>query len=90
MPHFTGHVVVRKKERFDMVIVFVVFGIMFGALAAGATLVSGGSILLAVAAYSGAGTVGALAAIFLILFFSKAANHASQWQDKNEGARVSA
>lgn len=80
----------KQMERIDMVIVFVAFGIMFGAVAAGFTLVSGGSILLAIAAYSGAGTVGALAAIFCILSFNKAADHASQWQEKNENGPVSA
>ncbi len=90
MPQFTAFVVARKKERFDMVIVFVVFGIMFGAVAAGFTLVSGGSILLAIAAYSGAGIIGALAATFFLLFFNKAAGHASQWQEKSESGPLSA
>lgn len=73
-----------------MVIVFIAFGMMFGALAAGFALVSGGSILLAIAAYSGAGTVGALAATFFLLFFGKAADQASQWHKKKENGPLSA
>jgi hypothetical protein len=90
MPQFAAYVVERKKERFAMVIVFVGFGIVFGALAGGLTLVSGGSILLAVAAYSGAGTVSALAATFYLMFFSKTAVHASQRQEKKESGPLPA
>jgi Na+/proline symporter len=83
-------VVTGKRKRFDMVIVFVAFGILFGGIAAGFTLVSGGSILLAVLAYSGAGTVGALGAILFLLFFGNTATRAETWHGKKESGQVSA
>lgn len=73
-----------------MVIVFIAFGVLFGAVAAGFTLMSGGSILLAIAAYSGAGAVGALAITFLLLFFGNASNRSANWQDKQKSSTVSA
>lgn len=81
---------VRLKERFDMVVLFVAFGIMFGGAAAVFTVASGGSILMAVAAYSGAGIVGALAATFLLLFLGNIVNQATKWNDKKENGPVSA
>ena len=73
-----------------MVMVFVAFGILFGGFAAVFTLMSGGSILLAVLAYSGAGTVGALGAILFILFFGNTASRAENWHGKKENGPVSA
>lgn len=73
-----------------MVILFVAFGILTGGIAAVFTIASGGSILLAVAAYSGAGTIGALAAIFFLLFFGNIANQSTKWNDKKENGAISA
>jgi len=73
-----------------MVIVFVVFGILFGAAAAFFTLVSGGSILLAVAAYSGAGALGSLGAIFLLMYFGNSENRTKEWQDTRKSGPLSA
>ena len=65
-------------------------GFGFGALAGGLTLMSGGSILLALAAYSGVGAVGALAVTFLVVFFGNSSSEAGKWQDKSEHGTVSA
>lgn len=72
-----------------MVILFVAFGLIFGGIAAAFTLASGGSILLAIAAYSGAGAVGALAVTFCLLFFGSIANQATKWNDEKESGPVS-
>lgn len=73
-----------------MVIVFVTAGILFGASAAVFTLLSGGSFLFALAAYSGFGIVGAVGAIMLILIFGNNQKSAETWQCKPKPSSVSA
>jgi len=66
-----------------MVIVFLISGFLFGAVAAGFTLMSGGSILFAIAAYSGFGTLGALLSIGGILMINGAYKSRDEWSDEN-------
>lgn len=73
-----------------MVIAFIAFGVLFGASAAVFTLVSGGSILLALAAYSGAGAIGAVAGIFMLLVFGPKGENGRGWQDEREIGPISA
>lgn len=73
-----------------MVILFIAFGALFGAIAGGLTLMSGGSILLALAAYSGVGAIGAVAVTFLVVFFGNSSSETGNWQDKPENGTVSA
>lgn len=73
-----------------MVIVFIAFGVLFGAVAGGLTLMSGGSILLAILAYSAAGAIGALAVTSLLTFFGNSSNETANWQEKSENSTVSA
>lgn len=72
-----------------MVIIFVALGVFLGASAAVFTLVSGGSILLAIAAYSGVGAIGALAAIFALVFFRASKLEQVDWRDKQENRGIS-
>lgn len=72
----------------DMVIAFVAFGILFGGSAAVYTLVSGGSVLLALAVYSGVGAVGAFCAISALLIISMAKS--TTWDAKAGNGPLSA
>ena len=50
-----------------MVIAFMVLGILFGGLAAVFTMVSGGTFLLALAVYSGVGTISVFCGVLGLL-----------------------
>jgi len=63
-----------------MAIIFIAFGILFGAGAAVATLWTGGSILLAIAAYSAVGTLGALAMV-IVAAAVQARQEAREWTE---------
>lgn len=73
-----------------MAIAFVAFGILFGGVAAGYTLMSGGSILLALAVYSGVGAVGAIVAISALMIIHMINAEANQWRDKTGDGPLSA
>lgn len=62
-----------------MIIAFILFGVMFGAGASALTLVSGGSLLLALAVYSGVGTFTALFAVIAALVVSTVRERREHW-----------
>ena len=54
-----------------MFIVFIVFGVLFGAIAAIITMLTGGSFLLALALYSGVGASAALCLVAIMFIFGR-------------------
>lgn len=64
-----------------MIIAFILFGVMFGAGASALTLIYGGSILLALAVYSGVGTVTATFAVMAALSVSAVRERRRNWAD---------
>ena len=67
-----------------MVIVFIAFGIFFGAAAAVFTFMASGSVLLALASYSAVGTIAAMAMIAAVYFISDADAPDADWQASPE------
>ena len=67
-----------------MVIVFIAFGIFFGAAAAVLTFMSSGSVLLALASYSAVGTIATMALIAAVYFIGDADAPEADWQDGRE------
>lgn len=53
-----------------MALAFILFGIVFGVSAAGMTLWTGGTVLMALAMYSGVGLLAALSAIGVLVALS--------------------
>ncbi len=67
-----------------MVIVFIAFGIFFGAAAAVLTFMASGSVLLALASYSAVGTMAALAVIAVVYFIGDADAPDAEWRGSRE------
>jgi hypothetical protein len=67
-----------------MAIVFIAFGIFFGAAAAVFTFISSGSVLLALASYSVVGTIATMAMIAAVYFIGDAGLSADGWQNHRE------
>lgn len=72
-----------------MVIAFLAFGVLTGAIAGGVTFWSSGSILLALASYSAAGTLGGVAVVALAACLS-AGGYEDSWRQTQDGKAVSA
>ena len=64
-----------------MIIAFILFGVMFGAGASALTLIYGGSILLALAVYSGVGTATAMLAVMAALSVAAVRERRQSWAD---------
>lgn len=74
-----------------MIVVFIAFGIVFGAMAASVALMSGGSLLLALGYYSAVGTLAALVAIFAGLIIASLRKTREEWdEDQTPSGPVSA
>lgn len=74
-----------------MILAFIAFGVLVGFCAASFAFVSSGSILLAIAAYSIVGTLGALVAICGFLLVSRSEEAIDDWvEDKTSRDPVSA
>ena len=69
-----------------MAIVFIAFGIFFGAAAAVFTFISSGSVLLALASYSAVGTVATMAMIAVIYFLGGVDVSDTEWQNGRKPA----
>jgi hypothetical protein len=67
-----------------MVIFFVLSGIVFGSAAAGFTFMSSGSVLLAIGAYTLAGTIGAVASVMTAYLIQENSTGAD-WPAKDTG-----
>lgn len=68
-----------------MAIAFIAFGILVGTTAAGLTLMTGGSLLLAVLAYGGFGTLGAMLPIAALLLRQPTALQ-DDWSDDTKSS----
>lgn len=66
-----------------MVIAFIALGIVFGGFAAAFTMASGGTFLLALAAYSGIGTISVLCGIFGLMLFGEKDAPRSDWDSEH-------
>ncbi len=64
-----------------MIIAFLAVGVLFGSVAGSIALISGGSLLLALAVYSGVGVGAAIVAIALILLVSGFRNARNVWSE---------
>jgi len=74
-----------------MVFAFLALGAIFGAVAAAFTIMSGGSVLLALAAYSGAGTLAAIICIAISIAVTSLRQRQGDWaEDVNTSRPVSA
>lgn len=69
-----------------MAIVFIAFGIFFGAAAAVFTFISSGSVLLALASYSAVGTVATMAIIAVLYFIGDTDVSDAEWQNGGKPA----
>lgn len=67
-----------------MIIVFISFGIFFGAAAAVFTFMSSGSVLLALASYSAVGTIATMAIIAAVYLISDADVSDAEWRIRQE------
>lgn len=70
--------------RLSMVIVFIAFGIFFGAAAAVFTFMASGSVLLALASYSAVGTIATMALIAAVYFIDENDAPDADWQKSRE------
>ena len=70
--------------RLSMVIVFIAFGIFFGAAAAVFTFMASGSVLLALASYSAVGTIAMMAMIAAVYFVGDADAPDADWQESRD------
>ena len=70
-----------------MILAFIAFGVLFGASAAAFTLVSGGSILLAIVAYSIAGALGAVLGVGAILWLHGSKSSNDEWNGEKPSSR---
>ncbi len=67
-----------------MVFAFLAFGVLTGAGAAVYTLMSGGSVLLALLAYSGAGVLGTLAIILVTMVLTSLHQRDDAWVEDDQ------
>lgn len=67
-----------------MIIVYLVFGMLIGATAATMTLLNGGSILLALLAYSSGGAFAVLAPLFAAALVGLLRDTAKSWGASSE------
>jgi hypothetical protein len=73
-----------------MAFAFVIMGIVSGAFAAGTTVMLGGSIFLAILAYSGFGAIGATATVGLFVWLQSIRDFKSEQSEMAADGPVSA
>lgn len=73
-----------------MAFAFVIMGIVFGAFAASTTIAFGGSVVLAVLAYSCIGTIGAVASVGFFVWLQSVRDYTSDQSEITTNRPVSA